>query len=351
MPVSRVPLNRALTSRRYLYAALTHWSVFAVVIMAAALTMLSVPLAIAVAFLGELAVLGVLLRTEKFRKRVNAQCERCEAAAVRAGLLEQMSTRHRAELEQLERLAVAIRKRCGRDGKGCAAATDVAVEHWLELEKLLSLYIQTAIAHRDATISFPTEDHAALVIATEQMRVTTFERGGSTEACLRRRAAILQSRRETWTQAVTERDLLAQELSTVVDLVHWMHEICAVARGGSVRLEMEQVLASWDLSGDALREVSTLCRTDGEPIDPATLALGRDELARMAEVSRRQKVYASKLSGESAQDPHALPGASGIDAPKAVTLDEQSAGGNRAEVVALRTRSPTRLGGAAGGVR
>ncbi len=347
MPAPCVHLKRAPTSRRYLYAALTHWSVFVVVIMAGALTMLSVTLALAAAFLGELAVLGVLLRTETFRKRVDAQCERYEAAAVRAALLEQMSAPHRGELEQLERLAVAIRKRCGQDGKGCAAATDVAVEHWLELEKLLSLYIQTAIAHRDATISFPAEEHAALVIATEQMRVTTFERGGSTEACLRRRAAILQSRRENWTQAVTERDLLAQELSTVVDLVHWMHEVCAVARGGSVRLEMERVLASWEHSGDALREVSTLCRTDGEPLDPATMALGREELARREEVSRRQNVYASKPSGESVWPP----GASGADASAAASMDGQNVAGNKAEVVALRARSPSRLGGAAGGVR
>jgi hypothetical protein len=223
----------------------------------------------------------------------------------------------------------------------------MAVEHWLELEKLLSLYIQTAIAHRDATISFPAEEHAALVVATEQMRVIAFERGGSTDACLRRRAAILQSRRENWTQAVTERDLLAQELSTIVDLVHWMHEICAVAWGGSVRLEMDRVLASWDPSGDALREVSALCRTDGEPLDPATMALGREELARREEVSRRQNAYASKPSGENAWPP----GASGADASAAASLDGQNVAGNKAEVVALRSRSPTRLGGAAGGVR
>ena len=115
-----------------------------------------------------------------------------------------------------------------------------------------------------------------------------------------------------------------------------------------MRLEMERVLASWELSGDALREVSTLCRTNGEPLDPATMALGREELARREEVSRQQNAYASKPSGDSVW----LPGASGgADAPTAASLGEQNVAGNKAEVVALRPRPPTRFGGAAGGVR
>jgi hypothetical protein len=282
---------------------------------------------------------------------VEGEHERFEAAAVRSSLLEQMSAPHRGELAQLELLAVAIRKRCGRDGKGCATDTDDAVEHWLELEKLLSLYVQAAVAHCDVATSFPAEDHAALVVASEHMRATTFERGVSSDAGCQRRADVLRRRRETWTQAVTERDLLAQELSTIADLIHWMHEICGVARGGSVRLEMEKILASWELSGDALREVSTLCRSDGEPLDPATLVLGRHELARRAEISRRLNAYGSRLSGEGASATHAPPRVLGAEGPAIVNREERNAARDEAEVVALRIRAQTRLRGAAGGVR
>jgi len=156
--------------QRYHYAALTHWSVALPLMMGGALAVLSAPLALVLVFLGELGVLCVLPRIGAFRARVDAHCERCEAAAVRAGLLKRMSAPHRAELEHIERLAFAIRKRCGRGENGYAAPSAVAVERWLELERLIALYVQIAIAHFDVTASFPAEEYAALVMATEQMR-------------------------------------------------------------------------------------------------------------------------------------------------------------------------------------
>jgi hypothetical protein len=258
-----------------------------------------------VACLGEVGLLGLLPRVRTFRQRVDAHCERAEAAAVRGRLLERMGAPHRAELEQIERLAVAVRKRCGLDRKEPATVSDLAVEQWLEIDSLLALYVQIAVAHRDVTGAFPIEDQMALVVSTEQVLAIAHERAAASDGSLERRAAILQRRRETWTLAARERDLLAQQLSTIVDLVHWMHELCAVTQGGSVRLTTEQVLASWEPSGDALREVSTLCRTDGHLVDPAVLALGRDELAR-----RAQAAYTARLNWE-ADRPSAVRGSAG----------------------------------------
>ena len=304
-------------SRRYHYAALTHWSVALPLMMGGALAVFSVPLALALVFLGELGVLGVLPRIGSFRARVDAYCERCEAAVLRAGLLGRMSAAHRAELERIERLALAIRKRCGRGESGHAAPSAVAVERWLELERLVALYVQIAIAHFDVTASFPAEEHAALIVATEQMRATSLARGGATDTCLQRRSAILHKRREIWAQAANERDFLVQELSSIVDLVHWMHELCAVAQGSSVRLETERGLASWEPSGDTLREVSTLCCSDGQAVDPVSLALGRDELAKRAEMSRR--LEASRQVWENGRASDGLPRVAVALAPATLT--------------------------------
>jgi hypothetical protein len=256
------------------------------------LTTLSITLACGSALLGEAILVRVLPRLASFRKRVDAGFELCEAVALRAGMLKRMSASHRGELEQIERLAGGIRTRCGHDGeKGALAAPALAVEHWLELERLLALYVQLAVAHGYIADSFHEEDGATLDAAIEEMKALASERRGQRSDWLEGRAAILQRRRETWMHAAHERDLIVQKLSTIVDLVRWMHEVCTVVSAGSVGSEFEDLLASWEANGETLREVSTLCRVDEELVNPAVLALGREEMARREKVARKLGVF------------------------------------------------------------
>jgi hypothetical protein len=321
-------------SRRYRIAAILHWSVIVPLILASALAPSRVALAMGVAVLGELGLLAVLPRLGAFRRRVDAQHERRVAADLRAGMLARMGAPHRSALEALERLADGIRKRCGRGEEGSAAASDVAVERWLELDKLLAVYAQLAVAHSELVAAFPAECEAALAAETEKMDTAPGALGTTTDACLERRRAILRRRRETWTQAVYDRNVLMQELSTIVDLLHWMHELCAVAQGESVRHEIERALASWDPGGDALREVSALCRADAELVDPSLLALGREELARRAESARRIDSYAAKALGDVPVTRAVRVSPTGVSVDPA--LEERSAGGDTGKVAARR---------------
>ena len=60
--------------------------------------------------------------------------------------------------------------------------------------------------------------------------------------------------------------------------------------------EVEDVLASWESNGAALREVSTLCRSDEQVVDPYLLALGRGEMANIAETTWRHDLASSPLT-------------------------------------------------------
>ena len=120
-----------------------------------------------------------------------------------------------------------------------------------------------------------------------------------------------------------------------------MHELCAVAQGESLRHEIERALASWDPSGDALREVSTLCRADAELVDPSLLALGREELARRAEAARRMDAYTVKTLEAVPVGRAVPPVAPPQPASATAALVEPSAGGDQGRVAARRiTASP-----------
>jgi hypothetical protein len=246
-------------------------------------------------FTGEIFLVVALPRFRSFRKMVDARAERAAAVAVRAGMLARMSPFHRAELAQLERLALAVRDSCGRRDACPLAARERAAEDWLELERLLALYMQLAIVHLRNAEVFRAEHRTALEIESEQVKRIAYLRRGPADAWLERRCAVLQRRRETWAQATYEGDVLLQELGTISDVVWWMYELCALAPGDVVRSEVEDVLASWESNGATLREVSAFCRAD-ETVDPYLLALGREEMARAAEEVRRLGITASPPS-------------------------------------------------------
>jgi hypothetical protein len=280
---TRMPMTRVPTEHRpvnYRGAALAHYSVIFPPIAAAALIVVSWAVALAVLFVGELLIIGILPRFGTFRRSVDARFERCVAAALRLDVLERMSAAHRADFENVERLAGKVREHCVRlEESGRQGPPDLTVERWLGLDRLVAIYAELAVAHRRSTEAFLSEDLAALEVERDQVRVLASTSRGPTSALLQRRSVILQRRYETWMEAAAERELLVQGLATIIDVVRWMHELCGVVAETLTRADLDDVLESWEANGATLREVSGLCRSGATAVDPRLLALGREELA------------------------------------------------------------------------
>jgi hypothetical protein len=243
---------------------------------------LALALALATVLLGSL-VLGVLPRLRTFRTSVDARGERRAAAALRVAVLGRMSPDHCDELDALEGLAAGIRRRFG-GGVGMARGTsDPSVERWLGLDRLLALYAELAVTHQGNVTTFCARDRIALDCEGEQLRELSMGRSGPSDVWLQRRRTIHQRRQEVWQRAVEERDLLVQGMAAIGGVLRWMHELCTVVMGDSVRSEVDDVLASWESNGATLRELSGLrSHADVPAVDPRALALGREVAAQAA---------------------------------------------------------------------
>lgn len=241
-----------------------------------ALLTLSIVLPLVVLVAAELSVLLALPRVSWFRAEIDERIERSariHASASRARLLGRMSPEHRSELEYLERLGAQIRER----GEAFDDGSDTVVDGWLGLERLLALYVRLAIAHRASADSFRAVDRTQLDAHIGKLRALQEVASDPSREWIDRRLAILQRRAEAWDRARIEQELLTHQLATIGELVRWMHEQCATSQTESVRVELEDMLASWEQNGTTLHELSTLC-DNGEEIDPRVLELGREPL-------------------------------------------------------------------------
>ncbi len=280
IPRSRARPNTQETPWRYHFAAFQHRTACYPLLMGLALGFFNVWLGVVAALLGELVTVACQPHRASFRRSVDAEAERRAAAVMRARVLERMSGFHRDELERLEQLAARIGQRCGRSHAGSSSPREGAVERWLGLEKLVALYVELAVTHASIADAFRVEDWRALEAEIERTKGMDGSHG-PTSAQVERRAAILRRRHDTWMDAAAESERIAHELSTIVDVVRWMHEVCAVAQSGLSRPRIDEALAGWEANAVTLREVSALCCTDDRVVDPAVLALGREEMARM----------------------------------------------------------------------
>lgn len=280
MPAPRIRSKCKQSPFRYHWAALQYGTLTLLPLGGLALATLSVPFGIALMVLGEVLVVFVPPRVDAFRRYVDADIERAAAIDVRRGVLELMTAVHRADFEQLERLAAGIRMRCR--STEAQATTDPTVERWLGLDKLVSLYAELAITHRRNVEAFRAEDWGALVVQSARVNERLSTPDGSTDPWAHRRRDILRLRRETWRRATNERDAIAQDLATITDVVQWMHELCDLVPGDSARSRVEDALESWESNGATLREVASLRRAGDNDIDPTMLALGREVMTRAA---------------------------------------------------------------------
>src|SRR4051794_20251896 len=182
---------------------LTHRAHVLVVVVPAVLALATLDLL--VAFIGlivaELIVFTVLPRLGWVKTAIDEHLEhmaRIEAAAARAALLGRMSDAHRCDLAELERIADTI------PDVGGVHAPELRVSAALGLERLLSVYVRLAIAHRATSEAFddcrrapPDEEMARLLRARTE---TT----GTSREWIDRRLAILKKRSEAWRSACEE---------------------------------------------------------------------------------------------------------------------------------------------------
>jgi hypothetical protein len=277
MLAPRARSNEPQTALTYHCAAITHYSLLFPLAVGVALAAFNVGLALAAALLGILVLIGVLPSLRAFRRSVDARYERSAAVALRIAVLGRMSPTHRVELDVLEGLAAGIRRRCGNGDGGLRGTPDPSLERWLGLHKLIALYAELAVTHHGNATTFCAQDRAALEGECEHVRGLLLGRDGPRDPWLERRRAILERRQETWQRAADERDFLVQGLATIGGVIRWMHELCTVVVGDSVRSEIEDVLAAWETNGAALGELSGLRgHADAPVVDPRALALGRE---------------------------------------------------------------------------
>jgi hypothetical protein len=260
-------------------------------ILATVTVTLLVPLI--VLLVSELLVLAILPHCAGFRKSVDERLEaiaRAKAAEARVTMLTRINDDHRIELENLERITMLIRERCGQSGEEAATATD----DWLGLGRVLAVYVRLAMAYRTSMESFRAVDRLGLaehIARLETQRITASE---STRPWVERRLAIARRRVIASQRAQEECERLAQGLATIGELVRWMYEECVTTRSEAVQAELEEALASWEQSGATLHELSTLCG-GVETVDMDVLALGRDMSSCMGPIRVSPDIVADPI--------------------------------------------------------
>jgi hypothetical protein len=216
----------------------------------------------------QVCVLAALPRFTWFRRQVDEQIDgaaRAAAATERAVLMSRMLQHHRVELEELERLAAAVRSR----------SATTAADDWAGLERLLTVYVRVAIAFRTSAEAFRPGDRAQLEAAEGHLCTALATTSGASRPWIERRLAVVRSRVLTCSSALSAQGVMAQELATIAELVRWIHDECVTADGRSLESEIENALDVCRQSASALRELSAM-RVDTDPIDPRILAIDVD---------------------------------------------------------------------------
>jgi hypothetical protein len=223
-----------------------------------------------------------------FQRMVDAQIERksrADAARERAILLSQISEPHRCDLERIELFAAQIRERTG-----CAGPCDV-----LGVERLVSLYVRLAIAHRENAAVFPgaarSEIGQQIASASRMHEAAT----GATRDRLCQRLWILRSRSAVIARGHEEREAMEEELATIFEVVRYLYERCATADMASATAELRELVESAAQAATLARELSAVRVVD---FDAAVLERGRpsaDELRAATRVRVAAEPAAASL--------------------------------------------------------
>lgn len=247
----------------------------------------------------EVVALITLPRQEFFRRHVNARLaedELVEAERQREQLLFQMSEEHRRELERLEFLVHRIRNNCAHQHE----QVKVALHESLGLDRLLASYVRLGIAHRTSRETLAMTNRRELQGKLERLEVAVRTAPNKRMRHLHdRRRAIAARRAHRWDRNRENLEVIAQQLATISDLIHMIHEQSMTPMDvQAINVEIDQFIAGMEENEGTLRELTAELE-DGadEDVDYERLEVEELDDADLVEESEDDQIRdASRLS-------------------------------------------------------
>jgi hypothetical protein len=196
--------------------------------------------------LAEVLILGALPRWDRFRKRVDEmrrERERVIREKERTALMVRMDEDHRCTLNELERLACAIRGRVPFDDAGALAD--------LRVDELINTYARIAVAHDEAEV------------LVDRMRLEDRALGNEADAAGGRIAELAQRRRACRRDNERKLATLQEQLRTIEEAVKLLHERTVLAVDvASINERVDTFLAEIEDGGSLVETFLSLAVDD-----------------------------------------------------------------------------------------
>jgi hypothetical protein len=171
----------------------------------------------------ELAILCIVPWRGYFRQGIDAQLDQAERAAwtkAREALVRQMDVRHQQELAKLDRLIDRTQDNIRRRG----GSVPLFLDDSFGLNRLVTGYIRLAIAHKAGQESLAMINHGDLMETIRSLEAVRSTSAGRTRGLSERRLSIAYRRAECWSRTREGLAIVAQKLSTILELIQLMHE-------------------------------------------------------------------------------------------------------------------------------
>lgn len=253
-----------------------------------------------ISLLVEVVALAVLPSQEFFRRHVNvrlAEDELVEAERQREQLLFQMNEEHRRELERLEFLVHRIRNNCGHQHE----QVKVALHESLGLDRLLASYVRLGIAHRTSRETLAMTNRRELQGKIERLQVAVRTApNGRMRRLHERRRAIAVTRAERWDRNRENLEVIAQQLATISDLIHMIHEQSMTPMDvQAINNDIDQFISGMEENEGTLRELAAELddeiRTEGDYEHLEVEELDDEDLIASEEEDDRPVIDADRL--------------------------------------------------------
>lgn len=250
----RNPYHLVLLAAALLFSAIT-WS-----FMSMLLTMSA-----------EALFLGFVPSRRFFRRLVDTDLERKERLLVAKGreeLVLQMASEHRQELARLDMLVQKTYENVGRQ----QSAVALVVDGGLDLSRLTTSYIRIAIAYKTSYDLLAMTNRPALEETIRSLEAAQLTAADRMRVLLLRRLSIARKRAECWGRIGHTLEVTSQQLATVAELIHLLHEqSMAPADSRRMRDEIDQFMRDIEDSEGAMREIAEIGADD--PRDPPDVEL------------------------------------------------------------------------------
>jgi hypothetical protein len=245
----RNPYHLVLLAAALLFSAIT-WSFMSILLTMSA----------------EALFLGFVPSRRFFRRLVDADLERKErllTAKAREELVLQMASEHRQELARLDVLVQKTYENVGRQ----QSAVALVVDGGLDLSRLTTSYIRIAVAYKTSYDLLAMTNRPALEETIRSLEAAQLTAADRMRVLLLRRLSIARKRAECWGRIGHTLEVTSQQLATVAELIHLLHEqSMAPADSRRMRDEIDQFMRDIEDSEGAMREIAEIGADD--PRDP-----------------------------------------------------------------------------------